>query len=257
MRTGCTNRNLSEVHVRDVRGGVGDDLVALNAYDWLNSSINFGPQRNILCEDLELVGGGYPAIRIQPAKYRYADGAVVDCAVSNVIFRRVKGITTFKMYLQTPRYRIGTEPEWAAVGTGATSSSRTSRSTSRARSTAWGSTATRSRCAGTSGPSSSARTCRPSTSEHRHHVPPRPLPAFAPRGGGPEVLLLSGEGRRGGHGDLRPLRLLPRRRGDGRGLKVRGAAPQELVRATAFDDVNRDGRSSGRGVIDRLRIVRD
>ena len=41
------------------------------------------------------------------------------------------------------------------------------------------------------------------------------------------------------------------------GLKVRGAAPQELVRVTAFDDVNRDGRSSGRGVIDRLRIVRD
>ena len=87
-----------------------DDLVALNAYDWLNSSVNFGPQRYILCEDLELVRlpgvSAYPAIRIQPAKYRYADGSIVDCAISDVIFRRVKGITTYKMYLQTPRYTI-------------------------------------------------------------------------------------------------------------------------------------------------------
>ena len=115
------NGNLSRVHARDVRGKVGDDLVALNAYDWLHCSVNFGPQRHVLCEDLELVpkdGKGYPAIRILPAKFRYADGSKVDCSVSDVIFRRVRGIRTFKMYLQTPQYEIGTEPEWSEVGSG-------------------------------------------------------------------------------------------------------------------------------------------
>jgi len=116
------NGNLTRVLARNVRGQVGDDLVALNAYDWLNSSVNFGPQRFVLCEDLELVRlpgvPAYRAIRIQPAKYRYADGTVIDCAISDVIFRRVKGITTFKMYLQTPRYAIGSDPEWGEVGSG-------------------------------------------------------------------------------------------------------------------------------------------
>ena len=107
------NGNLTRVHVRDVRGRTGDDMVALNAADWEACSVNFGPQRWILCEDIEQLpkvrGGapsfrtpGYPAIRIHPAKYRYADGSVVDCSVRDVVFRRIRGVTTFKMYLQLP-----------------------------------------------------------------------------------------------------------------------------------------------------------
>ena len=38
------------------------------------------------------------------------------------------------------------------------------------------------------------------------------------------------------------------------GLKVHGVAPQELVRATVFDDINHDGHSSGRGVIEKLEV---
>ena len=116
------NGNLSRVLARRIRGQVGDDLVALNAYDWLNSSVSFGPQRDILCENLELVRAPgfrvYPAIRIQPAKYRYADGKTVDCSVSNAVFRHVRGITTFKCYLQTPPYKIGEMPEWGETGSG-------------------------------------------------------------------------------------------------------------------------------------------
>ena len=116
------NGNLSRVLARRIRGQVGDDLVALNAYDWLNSSVSFGPQRDILCEDLELVRipgfPVYPAIRIQPAKYRYADGSTVDCSVSDTVFRHVRGITTFKCYLQTPGYNIGEKPEWGETGSG-------------------------------------------------------------------------------------------------------------------------------------------
>lgn len=115
------NGNLEYVQVKNAHGQVGDDLVALNAYDWLNSSVNFGPQRMILCEDLELVPAEekvYQAIRLQPAVFRYADGSEVDCSLRDVIFRRVKGIVCFKMYLQTPRYLIGTPSEWAKVGSG-------------------------------------------------------------------------------------------------------------------------------------------
>ena len=115
------NGNLENVHAKNICGKIGDDLVALNAYDWLDSSVNFGPQYNIVCENLHLDlkdGMGYPAIRIQPAQFRYEDGSIVDCAVSNVVFRHVRGIRTFKMYLQTPRYHIGTEPEWSAIGHG-------------------------------------------------------------------------------------------------------------------------------------------
>lgn len=252
------NGNLSEVHVRDVRGGVGDDLVALNAYDWLNSSINFGPQRNILCEDLELVGGGYPAIRIQPAKYRYADGAVVDCAVSNVIFRRVKGITTFKMYLQTPRYRIGTEPEWAAVGTGGNLFFEDIEID----------LARPIDCMGQYRDSEPVRGhfgafefgANLSSVHFRNiditfHLDRFPLSHLAVVG--PKSCFFPGKDGEAGMEIFDPYVSCRVGEVTVEGLKVRGAAPQELVRATAFDDVNRDGRSSGRGVIDRLRIVQD
>jgi hypothetical protein len=116
------NGNMSRVYAKNIRGNVGDDLVALNAYDWINSSINFGPQKYILCEDLELIktpgASYYPAIRIQPAIFRFEDSSEVDCAISDLIFRRVKGIVTYKMYLQTPRYKIGGTREWAKVGSG-------------------------------------------------------------------------------------------------------------------------------------------
>lgn len=110
------NGNVRNVLARNISGDVGDDLVALNVYDWQDSSVNFGPGDTILCENLRL-RSGYPAIRLLPAVYRYADGTKVDCALRNVLLRGVKGVNCFKMYLQTPGYLIGTEPEWGEVGT--------------------------------------------------------------------------------------------------------------------------------------------
>ena len=112
------NGNTRNVHIRNVRGTVGDDLVALNVYDWQNSSVNFGPMDTVLCEDVTFTSG-YPAFRIEPGIYTYADGSTVDCALRNAVIRRVKGIRTYKMYLQTPRYEIGKKPERGAVGSGA------------------------------------------------------------------------------------------------------------------------------------------
>ena len=113
------NGNTENVLIRNVEGEVGDDLVALNMYDWQDSSVTFGPMKNVLCEGLnQYESSRYKALRILPGIYRYDDGTTVDCSIHDLIVRDVRGIRTFKLYLQTPRYDLGTEPEWGAVGSG-------------------------------------------------------------------------------------------------------------------------------------------
>ncbi|MBR5188367.1 MAG: hypothetical protein IKW18_07840 [Clostridia bacterium] len=108
------SRNL---FISNISGEVGDDLVALNAYDWRNSSVNFGEIRNAVCEHLFLSESSrYKAIRIEPGIYRYADGSTVDCGIFDTVVRDVHGIRTFKLYLQTPPYLLGESPEWGEVG---------------------------------------------------------------------------------------------------------------------------------------------
>ncbi len=114
------NGNAENVWVKDVRGQCGDDLVALNAYDWQNSSVDFGPMKTVVCENLELSASSpYKAMRIQPGLYYYGDGSSVDCALYGLIVKNVRGIRTFKLYYQTPAYRIADgEPEKGAPGSG-------------------------------------------------------------------------------------------------------------------------------------------
>lgn len=112
------NGNSENILARNIYGEVGDDLIALNAYDWQNSSVNFGPIRNVLCENLNLAPmSRYKALRFEPGIYTYADGSKVDCALENVVIKNVIGIRTFKMYLQTPPYDIGGKRESGETGT--------------------------------------------------------------------------------------------------------------------------------------------
>lgn len=111
------NGNSENLIIRNIKGDVGDDLVALNLYDWQNSSVNFGPGRNILCENLRLLGKcKYPAMRIEPGTYFYDDGRAIDCSLEWAIIRNIEGIRTFKMYYQTPPYALDKAPEKGAVG---------------------------------------------------------------------------------------------------------------------------------------------
>ena len=104
--------NAKNVLMVDIKGSVGDDIVALNMYDWQNSSVNFGPGENIWCEDISLdETGRYKAIRLEPGRYYFDDGSSIDCYLKNVVIKKVRGIRTFKMYLQTPPYLIGSKPE--------------------------------------------------------------------------------------------------------------------------------------------------
>ena len=48
------NGNVENIYISNVKGYVGDDLVAFNMFDWQDSSINFGPCKNVICQDLDL-----------------------------------------------------------------------------------------------------------------------------------------------------------------------------------------------------------
>ena len=112
------NGNTENLITRDIHGQVGDDLVALNMYDWQDSSVNFGPMKTVLCEKLIAPPGrGYRMMRILPAVYYYDDGTAVDCSLTDAIISGVRGVKTFKMYYQTPAYNVDTQqPERGAVG---------------------------------------------------------------------------------------------------------------------------------------------
>ena len=113
------NGNTKNVIVKNVSGSVGDDIVALNMYDWFASSVCFGPIENLLCENITLSPEGrYKAIRILPGKYFYKDGTFSDCYIKDVIFNNIRGVNTFKFYFQTPPYKLGESSESGESGWG-------------------------------------------------------------------------------------------------------------------------------------------
>ena len=92
--------------VKNLSGHTEDDLIALNAYDWDNSSINFGSIENLTVDGVtcETSGNVHKSVRIQPGIYPYKNGGKEDCFVKNLTIKNVSGVACFKMYLQTPAY---------------------------------------------------------------------------------------------------------------------------------------------------------
>ena len=111
------NGNCENLLIRDFRGHVGDDLVALNMYDWLGSSINYGPCKYVFCEDIHSApDSSAKAMRLQPGIFIYRDGTVVDCSLSDMYFRNLSGIFEYKLYFQSPPYHLGSKPEGGGAG---------------------------------------------------------------------------------------------------------------------------------------------
>ena len=109
--------NIKNILAVNVKGSVGDDLVALNMYDWQDSSVTFGAGETIWCEDLSLDSESkYKALRLESGIYKFDDGSTVDCALRRVVIKNVRGIRTFKLYLQTPPYVVGGAREWGECG---------------------------------------------------------------------------------------------------------------------------------------------
>jgi len=111
------NGDVKNGKILNLSGHTEDDLIALNAYDWDNSTINFGCIENVLVDGVNSAGGknAHKSFRIQPGIYPYKNGETEDCYVKNLTVKNVIGVTTFKMYLQTPAYTDFPEKE---VGVG-------------------------------------------------------------------------------------------------------------------------------------------
>ena len=100
--------------IKNIYGKTGDDLVALNMCDWQNSSINMGPLENVLVENVcATATNGYNAFRILPGVLVTKNGEI-DCYVKNLCVRKVRGISAFKLYMQTVPY--AKTPDYVKVG---------------------------------------------------------------------------------------------------------------------------------------------
>ena len=111
------NGNVRFIHVARLTGRVGDDFVALNAFDWPKCTFNFGTIDHALVEDIALRSDMRnsdedfcKSMRLLPGLHRYADGSERLCCISNVVVRRVNGLRSFKVYCQTPPYGIKEGP---------------------------------------------------------------------------------------------------------------------------------------------------
>ena len=89
---------MKNVLVRNVRGDTGDDIVALNAWDWPKSTECYGPSEDVTIEDVQ---GSYGAIRLLPGKIRKdAQSAWLDCAIRRVVIRNCRGLAAVKASFQ-------------------------------------------------------------------------------------------------------------------------------------------------------------
>lgn len=87
--------------IRNLRGKTGDDMVALNSWDWMNSSLTFGPITDVLIEDVEMLPGyTWSELRLLPGTKTFSNGETLDCDISRIICRNIRGLHTFKMYDQ-------------------------------------------------------------------------------------------------------------------------------------------------------------
>ncbi|MHB1355738.1 MAG: hypothetical protein ACYCZF_07150 [Anaerolineae bacterium] len=87
--------------IRHINGKTGDDLVALNAWDWDDSSLTFGPISEILVEDvIAQPGDMWSEFRLLPGTKVFPNGDRIDCDIRRCMYRNIRGVHTFKMYDQ-------------------------------------------------------------------------------------------------------------------------------------------------------------
>lgn len=80
--------------------GLGDDMVAILAWDWYSSSVTNGDIEDILVENIK---GDNNEIRLLSGRKVYRNGKKRDCDIRRCIFENITGIYTYKMYYQ-PHY---------------------------------------------------------------------------------------------------------------------------------------------------------
>ncbi|MEN6492699.1 MAG: hypothetical protein ABFD16_00290 [Thermoguttaceae bacterium] len=103
--------------VRGIHGVTHDDFIALNAWDWKNTTVTFGPIERVLVERIDGEDRGAASIRLLPGTKRFADGTVLDCPVRDCVFRDIRGINDIKAYDQ-PNLELGRDKDFCdPIGT--------------------------------------------------------------------------------------------------------------------------------------------
>jgi len=99
--------------VRNVRGDTYDDLIAVNAWDWIHTSPALGPIHHLLVERIVCNAhkpgegaNGTRDIRLLPGNKRRADGSACACPISDVVVRDCSNFHHLKLYDQ-PNLEIG------------------------------------------------------------------------------------------------------------------------------------------------------
>lgn len=102
--------------VRGIRGITGDDMVALNAWDWKGSTMSFGTISDISVENVEVIGTSSHKwalnMRLLGGTKHYPDGATQDCNIERCTFKNIKGVKTFDLFDQ-PNLELGRENDFA------------------------------------------------------------------------------------------------------------------------------------------------
>jgi len=108
--------------VRNISGVTGDDMVALNAWDWQYSTMTFGTIESVLVEDVTgrslatatsgPVPDGSAEIRLLPGHKRFEDGSRLACDLQDIVIRHVRAIRAFKMYDQ-PNLELGRDLDFS------------------------------------------------------------------------------------------------------------------------------------------------
>ncbi len=87
--------------IRHISGKTNDDAVAVNAWDWGQSTLTFGPITDILVEDVEVQPGyTWSELRLLPGTKVFPDGSRVACDICRCVYRNIRGLHTFKIYDQ-------------------------------------------------------------------------------------------------------------------------------------------------------------
>ncbi len=84
-------------YIRNISGETGDDVIALNAWDWATSAVSFGGIDHM---DIDGVVCDHREVRLLPGRKTFSDGSKVDCPISDCRLQNIKGVYCFKMYQQ-------------------------------------------------------------------------------------------------------------------------------------------------------------
>ena len=87
--------------IRNIVGECGDDIVAVNAWDWHNSAKTLGNIENIQVEGVRAKPGHmFSGIRLLAGRKYGDDSHSYECSIRNCTFSKMRGLNTVIMYMQ-------------------------------------------------------------------------------------------------------------------------------------------------------------